>query len=169
MKALFITTDELKRKSIIQGDTDDDKLVQFIEVAQDIHIQTYLGTDLYNKLQELIISDTISDVENEKYKYLTDHYIKPMLVWYSQESYLPFAMYKVGNTGVFKVSAENSSSVELDDVNSMMNRVRENSGFYTRRFLDYMKDNCDDFPEYKTTEDDGMKPAKEGDNFNWVL
>ena len=43
MKALFITVKDLKAKSIISGNTDGDKLIHFIEVAQDIHIQNYLG------------------------------------------------------------------------------------------------------------------------------
>ena len=41
-KALFITINDLKRKSIIDGNVDADKLIQFIEVAQDTHIQNYL-------------------------------------------------------------------------------------------------------------------------------
>ena len=39
MKALFITLKELKRKSIIDGNLDQDKLIQFVEVAQDTYIQ----------------------------------------------------------------------------------------------------------------------------------
>ena len=33
-KALFITINDLKRKSIIDGNVDADKLIQFIEVAK---------------------------------------------------------------------------------------------------------------------------------------
>ena len=35
MKALFITIADLKAKSIIDGNTDADKLIHYIEVAQD--------------------------------------------------------------------------------------------------------------------------------------
>ena len=51
MKALFITTNDLRRKSIIGGAVDADKFIQFVEVAQDIHIQNYLGTKLYEKIE----------------------------------------------------------------------------------------------------------------------
>ena len=44
MKALFITMTELKRKSIIDGQFDTDKLIQFVEVAQDVHIQNFQGS-----------------------------------------------------------------------------------------------------------------------------
>ena len=59
MKALFVTTEDLRRKSIVGGTVDADKFIQFIEVSQDIHIQNYLGTKLYDKIQELIVDDEI--------------------------------------------------------------------------------------------------------------
>ena len=40
-KALFISPKYIKRKSVISGDVDPDKMVQFIETAQDMHIQNY--------------------------------------------------------------------------------------------------------------------------------
>ena len=63
-KALFITMTELKRKSIIDGALDTDKLIQFVEVAQDIHIQNFLGTKLYEKIQSLITGGTLDDAAN---------------------------------------------------------------------------------------------------------
>ena len=60
MKALFITLEELKRKSIIDGNVDTDKLIQFVEVAQDTVIQNYLGTKLYNTLQSGVINNNLS-------------------------------------------------------------------------------------------------------------
>ena len=48
-KALFITIQDVKQKSIISGNVDPDKIVQFVEVAQDTHIQNYLGGTLYKK------------------------------------------------------------------------------------------------------------------------
>jgi hypothetical protein len=60
MKALFITLEELKRKSIIDGNVDTDKLIQFVEVAQDTVIQNYLGTKLYNTLQAGVIGNNLS-------------------------------------------------------------------------------------------------------------
>ena len=88
-KALFITMTELKRKSIIDGALDTDKLIQFVEVAQDIHIQNFLGTKLYEKIQSLITGGTLDDAANAAYKTLLNSHIKPMLIWYSQYSYIP--------------------------------------------------------------------------------
>ena len=59
-KALFISVNDMKKKSIINGMTDDDKILQFIELAQDTYIHQFLGTNLYNKIQADIIADTLA-------------------------------------------------------------------------------------------------------------
>lgn len=169
-KALFITVNDLKRKSIIDGNVDGDKLVQFIEVAQDLHIQNYLGGALYTKMQELIISGDIDLVANADYKTLRDSYIKPMLVWFSQSSYLPFAMYQVDNGGVSKHRAENTDEVNYRDIDNMLSKINENAEFYVRRFLDYICDNSNLYPEYNQSQNGEMNPDKSGGNFTgWIL
>ena len=50
-KVLFISRNDLVKNTIIDGNVQADKLMHFIEIAQTIHIQNYLGTDLYNKLK----------------------------------------------------------------------------------------------------------------------
>ena len=100
MKALFISIADLKAKSIIDGNTDADKLIHQIEVAQDMHIQNYLGGKLYDRLQDLILSGDIDLPANSDYKALRDVYIKPMLIWFTQLEYLPFAMFKIDNGGI---------------------------------------------------------------------
>mgnify|MGYP003653418434 CR=1 FL=1 len=59
MKAILITNDEIKRFSPIKGNLDDDKLSSYIEVAQDIHLQNYLGTKLYEAIQTYALTDTM--------------------------------------------------------------------------------------------------------------
>jgi hypothetical protein len=168
-KALFITINDLKRKSIIDGNVDADKLIQFIEVAQDTHIQNYLGGLLYKKLQTLIINDTISDATNSDYKSLLDDYIKPMLVWFTQSSYLPFAMYQISNGGVFKHRSENSETISLEEMRMMLSKVTETAEFYTRRFVDYMDYNSTLFPEYVSSTNGEMYPDKDVNFNSWVL
>jgi hypothetical protein len=168
-KALFISIQDLKRKSIIDGNVDADKLIQFIEVAQDTHIQNYLGTDLYVKLQTLITGGTIDDAANADYKNLLVDYIKPMLIWFTQSSYLPFAMYQISNGGMYKHTSENSESVSLEEMRDLLNRVTETAEFYTRRFVDYMGFNSATFPEYNSNSNGDMYPDKDVNFHSWVL
>ena len=42
--ALFISRTDLVKNSILDGNVDTDKFIQFIKIAQEIHIQNYLGS-----------------------------------------------------------------------------------------------------------------------------
>ena len=168
-KALFITINELKRKSIIDGNVDADKLIQFIEVAQDTHIQNNLGGKLYTKSQNLIINNEINDAGNSDYKNLLDTYIKPMLTWFTQSSYIPFAMYQISNGGVFKHRSENAETISLEEMRMMLAKVTETAEFYTRRFTDYMDFNSSLFPEYTSNQNGDMYPDRDVNFNSWVL
>ena len=161
MKALFITTKDLKQKSILSGNTDPDKIAQFIEVAQDTHIQNYLGGKLYNKLQTLILNNTIGDVANADYKTLLDTYVKPMLIWYAQADYIPFSAFQISNGGVFKHRSENSEAVSMEELNMLAAKALETAQFYTRRFMDYMDFYSQLYPEYITSSNEEMHPDKD--------
>lgn len=165
MKALFITLKELKRKSIFDGNIDADKIIQFIEVAQDTEIQTYLGTKLYDKLQADIIADTLTG----NYKTLVDDYVKPMLIWYTQAAYIPYAAYQISNGGIYKHNSENATAVDQSEINALASHATETAEFYTQRFMDHMNYNSNLYPEYISNQDDGMYPERDVNFTGWVL
>lgn len=160
-KALFVTIKDIKQKSIIGGTVDPEKIVQFVEVAQDTHIQNYLGGKLYNKMQELIINDTIDLSTNSNYKNLLNNYVKPMLIWFSQAEYIPFSAFQISNGGVYKHTSENSESASMEELNMLARRALETAEFYTRRFMDYMDFNSELFPEYTSTANEEMHPDRD--------
>ena len=166
MKALFISIADLKAKSIIDGNTDADKLIHQIEVAQDMHIQNYLGGKLYDKLQDLILSGDIDLPANSDYKDLRDDYIKPMLIWFTQLEYLPFAMFKIDNGGINRHRGQESDTVDFRDVYRMQSKITDRAEFYTKRFLDYICFNSQKFPEYNNNSNGDMYPDKDADSFS---
>lgn len=165
MKALFITLEELKRKSIIDGNVDTDKLIQFVEVAQDTYIQTQLGTKLYDKLQAGIKADDLSANNST----LINTYIKPMLIWFSQSEYMKYAAFQIGNGGVFKHRSENSDSASQDEINNLVHQAKTTADFYTQRFIDYMGENSELYPEFTENQDGGMYPERDQNMTGWVL
>jgi len=60
-EALLITRDDLVRFTAVNGNMDTDTFIQWIKVAQDIHIQNYTGTDLLEKIKTDIINNTIAN------------------------------------------------------------------------------------------------------------
>lgn len=165
MKALFISRTDLVKNTIIDGNVDTDKFIQFISIAQDIHIQNYLGTRLYDRLTNDIINDTLT---GDYLKLVTD-YIQPMLIHYAMVDYLPFAAYQVKNGGVFKHSSENAETASKDEVDFLIQKERDFAEYYTRRFVDYICFNNTKFPEYTENQESDVYPDKDVDSSNWVL
>jgi hypothetical protein len=54
-EALLITRQDVVKFTAMNGNVDTDNFIQFVKIAQDIHIQNFLGTDLLQKLQAEII------------------------------------------------------------------------------------------------------------------
>ena len=169
-KALFITTKDLKRYSVLNGNIDPDKLLYHVEISQDTEIQNYLGTKLLEKLENLIINDEIGLPANAAYKTLLETYVKPMTIYWSLVSYMPFAAYTVSNGGVYKHQSENSVTVEKEEVDYLCNKYRDIAQYYTNNFIDFMIYNQTTYPEYNQNVDDDTYPDQGGANFGgWVL
>ena len=163
--ALFISRTDLVKNSILDGNVDTDKFIQFIKIAQQIDIQNYLGTDLYNKISTDIIADNLSG----NYLSLVNDYIQPMLIHYAMMQYLPFAAYQIKNGGISKHTSENAESVSKDEVDYLVNKERNFAEYYTRRFIDYISFHEEDFPEYNSNTNEDISPDT-NDLFNgWVL
>lgn len=170
VKVTFIGVKAVKERSIIDGSVDSDKIIQFIEMAQDKHIQNYLGTSLYKALMDKVSDDSIHEVANADYKDLLISYIKPMLIWYTQSEYLPFSSFTISNGGVFKHNSESSSTVDTEDLNYLIAKCKENATFYTDRFIDYMCNNSSKFDEYNDNPSEGMYPDRDANyGTGWVI
>ena len=163
--ALFIKREDLVRSTALGGNVDTDKFIQWIKVAQEIHIQNYLGTDLYNKISADIIAGTLTG----NYVSLVNTYIQPMLIHFAMMEYLPFAAYTIANGGVYKHNSENSTSVEKGEVDFLVEKERKIAEYYTQRFVDYMSFNQDLFPEYNSNTNNDIYPDKDIQRSGWVL
>ena len=154
-KALFITTKDIKRYSVLSGSVDPDKFIYMVEIAQDTEVQNYLGTQLLEKIQDLILAGTINDPANAAYKTLLETYIKPMTIYWALVCYMPFAAYTVANGGVYKHTSESSVTVDKDEVDYLVEKYRDIAQFYTNNFIDFMVYNQTTYPEYNAnTQDD---------------
>ena len=164
--AIFITRKDLVKFSSVNGNVDTDKFIQYIKIAQDIHIQNYIGTDLYNKIQAYIEGSSLAG----NYLALVNDHIKPMLIHWAMVEYLPFAAYTVANKGIYKHSSENSENVSKEEVDFLIEKERNTAQYYTDRFVDYMSFNASSkFPEYYTNSNDDVYPDKDASFEGWVL
>ena len=165
---LFIDRTDLVRNSILDGNVDTDKFVFFIQTAQEIHIQNYLGTKMYNALINAILAG-IDLPENARWKTLLDEYVVSMHIWFTQVDYIPFASYQIRNGGMFKHRSENAETVSKDEVDYLVEKARTNAEWYSRRFIDYMSFNQTLFPEYTSNTNDDIYPSYDATFNGWVL
>ena len=164
-QALFITRNDFVKYTAVNGNVDTDKFIQFIKISQDIHIQNYLGSDLFNKISNDIINEDLTG----DYLSLVDTYIKPMVIHWAMVEYLPFASYTIANKGVYKHSSENSDTVVKDEIDFLIEKSRNLAQYYTDRFISYMSFNQDTYPEYNTNNNEDVYPDKNASFEGWVL
>jgi hypothetical protein len=164
-QALFVTREDIVKFTAMNGNVDTDKFIQFVKIAQDIHIQNYLGTRLFDKINDDIVAGTLAN----PYLALLKEYIKPMVIHFAMVEYLPFAAYTIANKGVFKHNSENSTNVEKNEVDFLIEKERDIAQHYTNRFLDYICYNTATFPEYNTNSNGDMFPDSESNFVGWVI
>ena len=165
---LFIDRTDLVRNSILDGNVDTDKFIFFIKTAQEIHIQNYLSTKMYNALTAAIVAG-IDLPENARWKSLLDEYVVPMLIWFTQVDYIPFASYQIRNGGMFKHRSENAETVSKEEVDYLVEKARTNAEWYSRRFIDFMSFNQTLYPEYTSNSNDDIYPSYDATFNGWVL
>lgn len=163
---IFITRNDLIKHSSLNGNIDTDKFIQYVKIAQEIHVQNYLGTDLYEKIQTDIEASSLSGA----YLTLVNDYIKPMLIHWAMVEFLPFSAYTIANNGVYKRSSENATNVEKNEIDFLIEKERNIAQYYTNRFIDYMSFNASaNFPEYYTNTNADVYPDKNASFEGWIL
>jgi len=165
MIALLVSRDDIVKFTAVNGNTDTDKFIQFVKIAQDTHIQNYLGTKLFNKINDGIINDNLV----EPYLSLLNTFIKPMVIHWAMVEYLPFSAYQIANKGVYKHSAENAEVVDKSEVDFLIEKQRSIAEHYTRRFIDYICFNSSTYPEYNANKNDDMYPDTKADFAGWYI
>ena len=163
--ALFITRTDLVRNSILDGNLDTDKFIQFVKIAQEIDVQNLLGTKLYDRISADIIAGTLSG----NYLTLVNEYVQPILIWFAQVNYIPFSAYTIAKGGVYKHLAENSQSVDKTEVDYLVAKAREYANYYSTRMVDYLCFNNELLPEYTSNTDEDIDPDTDTTFKGWVL
>ena len=164
-EALLITRKDVVKFTAMNGNVDTDKFIQYIKIAQDKHIENYLGSDLLNAIQTKITGSTLTG----DYLTLVNDWIKPCLIHWAMVEYLPFAAYNIANKGVFKHTSENSQNASKEEVDYLLEKERNTAQYYTERLIDYLNFNASSkFSEYYTNNNEDVHPDK--DLFGgWVL
>jgi len=153
---LYISATRLKKDSAIGGSVEDDLIMPYILLAQDMNILPILGTDLDTKLKSDIQGGTLAN----QYKTLVEDYIQPALVQFSFVSLVPYLRLRFVNNAVVVMGAtEQSSSATYEDLEPVMNTATDAAEFYRQRCIDYLRNNESSFPEYSSNSGADLDPT----------
>ena len=155
---LFISEDKLKDSTAINMNVDVDFLLPFVKQAQKLYVETKLGTDLNQKIKDLIVAGTINDPANSNYKTLLNTYIGDMLPNFALYHAIPFLRFKIENGNIYSKTSENGVALTTEEAQHLRSEVLNTGEYYMERMIDYIKNNISLFPEYNTNSGADVSP-----------
>jgi len=153
---LYISATRIKKDTALGGSVDDNIIMPYILLAQDMFILPVLGTDLDTKLKSDIQGGSLTGA----YKTLVETYIQPALVQFSFAELAPFLRLRfVNNAIVIMGATDQSDSASYEDIKPLMDRAKDAAEFYRQRLIDYIRNNTSSFPEYSSNTGADLDPT----------
>ena len=165
-EVLLCTREDIMTRTSLSGNIDMDKITPFIKTAQDIHVQSMLGTKLYDKILEDIGDDDLTAT----YEALVVNYVKPVLIHYAVADFLAFHAYSVENGGIYKHTSDSGEVVSKAEVDRLVQKQRDIGDHYRDFLVKHLSLNNDLYPEFNDYQAEGMYPTGSNNGFTgWVL
>lgn len=156
----------VKQLTQIDENVDVKLLDKAIRNAQDIQIQTALGTALYNKILTDIKNNTLSG----NYLTLVETYITPALVEWVLYYVIPSLLYKYRNKAIDTQGGDNAQPISRDEMERLQAEAKNVAEWYTKRLKDYMCQFNNLFPELQQNNTgDMIQPDKQNYSTNIYL
>lgn len=147
---LFISESNLVDRSDILTSTFSKPIANSIYQMQQAKILPQTGTDLYNKIANLITAGTISASGNEHYLAILTQFIQPALISYVTADVLPRVNYKISSQGVITQVNETGQTVDLQTMQFLQERYGNEGEWYMTQLVNYMMEYQNDIPELKS-------------------
>lgn len=152
-KIFLINENVLKSETILNDNVGSEFIRPAIEASQDIYLQQLIGTELLEKLYNLVVTNNIQEDANSHYKTLIDEYITNYLKYkVLAEITIPLA-YKYRSVGVVQSNGDNYSNSQMKDATLVQNHYELRATFYAERLSKYLNTNSNLYPEYMSTRD----------------
>jgi len=144
----LISEAQIRNYTDIEDNIDSALIKNGIREAQDIKLQTVLGTLLTEKLYSLVDAGTVGDSANAAYKTLLDTYVQNMLIYASYWYILDTVYMRSRNNGLLiPDGGESSIAVDRSMYNVKRQAVQNKMEFYSDLLTDYIIEEQVSFPE----------------------
>lgn len=130
---LLISEDYLKTESFLDDNVSGKYLLTAIKMAQDIELQSIIGTKLLHSIQKKVFDNVIDLEDNWRYKDLLDNYIQPFLLYQVLSEIVIPISYKMSNFGVMQSSDEKDYAVDNKQINLVKKFYFDKANVYKER------------------------------------
>ena len=161
MGVLLISEVKLKNFTNINKNVDMDVLKAEVQVAQDIDLQTILGSKFYHHLLSQV--SATGNTFNSDELILVNEYIQPYLIQTAYFNAIPHLMYRTLNRGIQEGNNEFGTPVEIETMKYLRSLQKQRADFYSQRLIDYLLTGRgqNKFPDYNNASTiDGMIPDR---------
>lgn len=150
---LLISEDYIKTHSGLNENIWGNYLTPSIREAQDIKLQSILGTNLYKSILKQIEDDTLGI----KYQELIDDYIQIYLMYQTITELIPLLSVKLSNFGLVLSNDEHLVNINADEKELLRSYYENKADFYGRRLQEFLIENYTKFPELKESDCNRIK------------
>lgn len=141
----LISENFIRNKTNISTNVNSKFILSSIKEAQ-LEYEMLIGTSLYNKIVNLVDTDSIKDEENVNYKTLLDksqYYIAYIAI----TRLIPMLTIHYDNFGASQQKDEHIEPIQIKDMFKMVDYYKNESDTFKRRIQNFLLDNYKDYPE----------------------
>ena len=160
-KLLLLEPDSIPAYTGISGNMDINKMIPFIHMAQNNKVKPILGYKLYDK----ITKDFENDALVNKYEFIFNEFIIPMLSYWSAYYIVKMGSFSIDNAGTFQHESDDASALEYNEISRLAKSYGELATAVELRFQHYVGENK--IPEIKGSGCN--KKINPTNRFNWFL
>ena len=140
---LLISEDFVKTNSNLGDNVWGKYLLPAIREAQHIHLQSIIGTRLYESILNKVKEGSLID----QYKELVDDYCQWYLLYEVLSDVIDILDVKLVNLGTVRTRDEYVDNISDDERVRLKSNYKFKADWYCRRLQEYLLDNADAFPE----------------------
>lgn len=163
MNVLLISEDTLKSYTSLNDNCFGKNILPSVKTAQDIELQSIIGSCLYNALCSMVNDNSITAETSTQYKVLLDEYIRPYLSYITLAHLVTEMSTKLTNFGLVESSDEHLVNASIAERDLVKTQYIYYADSYCRQMQGFLKANRQSFPELDCgcTCDGDVKPNLE--------
>jgi len=133
---LLIQPSDVIALTTFDGNIDGDNIKPLIFIAQTTQLKSFLGIDLYSKIYNDFVAETLTGV----YQTIYEDYVKDFLSYYTSVLFVDFGGYKVSENGLHKITSENMTPLDSSETEKLSNRYNALIAGVEFNFKEYVSD-----------------------------